>query len=161
MRPVPDLVCFSFVWFPAQLAEHLLSHRDTYKLSLQYECMPDRVFVCACRKCGSNFEFTGTFEKFNEFMDSKSFTCSSGHEEKSSPRVFLQVLETSEPRRVQDWKPTEGRNYVNILDYQTARINGMQIDHIGSGLYIDRKTGKRYDYEEDLKGNRHYFEVPA
>jgi len=37
----------------------------------------------------------------------------------------------------------------------------MQIDHIGSGLYIYRKTGKKYDYEEDVKGNRHYFEVWA
>jgi len=32
---------------------------------------------------------------------------------------------------------------------------------IGSGLYIDPKTGKKYDYEEDVKGNRHYFEVWA
>jgi len=94
-------------------------------------------------------------------MDSRSFTCPSGHEEKSPPRAFVQVLETSAPRATQDWRPTEGRNYVNILDYQTARVNGMLIDHIGSGLYIDRKTGKKYDYEEDMRGTRHYFEVPA
>ena len=123
--------------------------------------MSDRVFLCSCRKCGTNFEFTGTYEKFNNFMDSKNFTCSSGHEEKTSPRAFLQLIETSEPQPMQDWKPTEGRNYVNVLDYQMARINRMQIDHIGSGVYIDRKTGKKYDYEEDMKGTRHYFEVPA
>jgi len=123
--------------------------------------MSDRVFLCSCRKCGTNFEFTGTYEKFNNFMDSKNFACSSGHEEKTSPRAFLQLIETSEPQPMQDWKPAEGRNYVNVLDYQMARINGMQIDHIGSGVYIDRKTGKKYDYEEDMKGNRHYFEVPA
>jgi hypothetical protein len=37
----------------------------------------------------------------------------------------------------------------------------MQIDHLGSGLYIDRRTGKKYDYEEDANGRRHYFEVSA
>lgn len=67
----------------------------------------------------------------------------------------------SEPQPILEWKPTEGRNYVNVLDYQTARIRGMQIDHLGSGLYIDRRTLKKYDYEEDSKGTRHYFEVPA
>ena len=123
--------------------------------------MSDRVFVCTCRKCGTNFQFTGTYTKFNDFMDSKKFTCPNGHEETSSPRTFLQILETSESQPMQDWKPTEGRNYITILDYDTARINGMQIDHIGSGLYVDRKTGKKYDYEEDMKGNRHYFEVVA
>jgi hypothetical protein len=122
--------------------------------------MPNRVFVCSCRKCGTRFDFTGTYEEFNEFMDSKTFVCSSGHEERSSPRAYLQLLETSQPNVTQDWKPTEGRNYVNILDYQTAWINRMEIDHIGSGLYVDRKTGKKYDYEEDAIGNRHYFEVP-
>jgi len=94
-------------------------------------------------------------------MDSRNFTCTNGHKEVSSPRTFLQLLETSEPLPTQDWKQIEGRNYVNVLDYQTARINGMQIDHIGSGVYIDRKSGKKYDYEEDTKGQRHYFEVPA
>ena len=94
-------------------------------------------------------------------MDSKNFNCPNGHDEELSPRAFVQLLDMSEARLTQDWKPTEGRNYVNILDYQTARINGMQIDHLGSGLYIDRKTGKKYDYEEDMKGNRHYFEVSA
>ncbi|HKM49743.1 MAG TPA: hypothetical protein VJZ75_01045, partial [Candidatus Bathyarchaeia archaeon] len=58
-----------------------------------------------------------------------------------------------------DWKPKEGRNYVDILDFQIARINGIQIEHMGSGLYIDRRTRKKYDYEEDSKGKRHYFEV--
>jgi hypothetical protein len=123
--------------------------------------MSDRIFLCSCRKCGANFQFTGTYAKFNDFMDSGNFICPNGHEEKNSPRTFLQVLEIGEAQPTQDWKPTEGRKYVNILDYETARINGMQIDHIGSGLYIDRKTGKKYDYEEDTKGNRHYFEVPA
>jgi hypothetical protein len=37
----------------------------------------------------------------------------------------------------------------------------MQIDHLGAGLYVDRRTGKKYDYEEDVKGRRHYFEVVA
>jgi len=35
----------------------------------------------------------------------------------------------------------------------------MQIEHIGSGIYMDRRTRKKYDYEEDAKGERHYFEV--
>ncbi len=94
-------------------------------------------------------------------MDSKNFTCASGHSEARSPRAFLQVLSMSETRPTVDWKPTQGRNYVNILDYEAARINGMQIDHLGSGLYIDRRTGKKYDYEEDAKGNRYYFEIHA
>ena len=121
--------------------------------------MSNRVFVCNCRKCGIRFDFTGTYEEFNDFMDSEGYKCAGGHEEKTSPRSCLQLIETGQPRPIQDWKPTEGRSYVNILDYQTARINGMQIDHIGSGLYVDRKTGKKYDYEEDMKGNRHYFEL--
>jgi hypothetical protein len=91
-------------------------------------------FSGACQKCGTNFEFTGTYERFNEFMDSKNFTCPNGHKERSSPRAFLRVLEMSQSQPMQDWKRTEGRTYVNILDYQTARINGTQIDHIGSGL---------------------------
>jgi hypothetical protein len=123
--------------------------------------MSDRVFQCSCRKCGTNFQFKGTYEKFNDFMDSKNFACANGHREECSPRTFLQLLETSEPAPTQDWRPTEGRNYVNVLDFQTARINGMQMDHIGSGVYIDRKSGKKYDYEEDGGGQRHYFEVSA
>lgn len=123
--------------------------------------MSDRTFLCCCRKCGTRFEFAGTYEKFNDFLDTKNFTCAGGHKEKRSPRIFLQVLKMSEAPPIQDWKPTEGRKYVNVLDYQTARINGMQIDHLGSGLYIDRRTGKKYDYEEDMKGRRYYFEVPA
>ena len=70
-------------------------------------------------------------------------------------------MKVSEPQPVVEWTPTQGRKYVNILDYQTARASGMQIDHLGSGLYIDRRTGKKYDYEEDVKGTRHYFEVSA
>lgn len=66
----------------------------------------------------------------------------------------------SEPKAILEWKPTEGRNYVDVLDSLTVRIKGMQIDHLGSGLYIDHRTMKKYDYEEDAKGARHYFEVP-
>ena len=130
-------------------------------LRRQKRAMSGRIFLCSCQKCGTKFEFTGTYEKFNEFMDAKNFTCASGHSEARSPRAFLQVLSMSETRPTQDWKPTEGRNYVNILDYEAARINGMQIDHLGSGLYIDRRTRKKYDYEEDAKGNRYYFEIRA
>ncbi|MGA2790466.1 MAG: hypothetical protein ABSF00_06845 [Candidatus Bathyarchaeia archaeon] len=65
----------------------------------------------------------------------------------------------SESKVILEWKPTVGRNYVDVLDSMTARIKGMQIDHLGSGLYIDRRTMKKYDYEEDAKGVRHYFEV--
>jgi hypothetical protein len=57
----------------------------------------------------------------------------------------------SEPKAIPEWKPREGRNYVDVLDSLTVRINGMQIDHLGSGLYIDRRTMKKYDYEEDAK----------
>lgn len=145
------------------LQTNLSSHhinRDTYKLSPLYHLMSDRIFLCNCQKCGAEFDFTGSFEKFNEFMDSKNFICPSGHTENRSPRFFLKVMMTGEPKSIVEWKPAEGRNYVNILDYQTARIGGMQIDHLGSGLYIDRRTGKKYDYEEDAKGKRHYFEVP-
>jgi hypothetical protein len=46
-------------------------------------------FFGACQKCGTNFEFTGTCEKFDEFMDSKNFTCPNGHKERSSPGLFL------------------------------------------------------------------------
>lgn len=122
--------------------------------------MSDRIFQCSCQKCGTEFEFTGSYEKFNHFMDSKNFTCASGHNENRSPRGFLKVTRISEPQPILEWKPVEGREYVNVLDYQTVRIRGMQIDHLGSGLYIDRRTRKKYDYEEDSKGIRHYFEVP-
>ena len=93
-------------------------------------------------------------------MDSKNFTCPSGHTENRSPRAFVKVVMMGEPKAVLEWKPTEGRNYVDVLDSLTARIKGMQIDHLGSGLYIDRRTMKKYDYEEDAKGVRHYFEIP-
>ncbi len=122
--------------------------------------MSDRIFLCSCQKCGAKFEFTGSYEKFNDFMHSKNFTCASGHIENCSPRVFLKITGMSEPLPILEWKPAEGRNYVNILDYQAARIKGIQIDHLGSGLYIDRRTRKKYDYEEDATGTRHYFEVP-
>jgi len=121
--------------------------------------MSDRTFLCKCQKCGTEFEFNGTYEKFNDSMDSKSFSCPSGHKEYSRPRVFVKVTRMSEPQPTVEWKPAEGRIYVNVLDHQTARIRGMQLDHLGSGLYIDRRTRKKYDYEEDAKGNRHYFEV--
>jgi hypothetical protein len=121
--------------------------------------MSDRTFQCTCQKCGINFEFTGTYKKFNEFMDSKKYMCPSGHTETRSPRTFLKIITMSEPKSILDWKPKEGRNYVDILDFQIARINGIQIEHMGSGLYIDRRTRKKYDYEQDGKGKRHYFEV--
>jgi hypothetical protein len=121
--------------------------------------MSDRVFQCTCQKCGTNFEFTGTYKKLNEFMDSTKYTCPSGHTETHSPRTFLKVITMSEPKSVLDCKTREGGNYVDILDFQIARINGMQIEHMGSGLYIDRRTGKKYDYEQDAKGKRRYFEV--
>ena len=123
--------------------------------------MSDRIFKCHCQKCSGEFEFTGSYEKFKEFMDSNGFTCSSGHTENRSPRYFVKVLNVSEPQPVLEWTPTQGRNYVNILDYSTVRNGGMQISHLGSGLYIDRRTGKKYDYEEDTTGRRHYFEVVA
>lgn len=121
--------------------------------------MSDRIFLCNCQKCAANFEFTGTYDEFDDFMNSNSFNCPSGHSENASPRFFLKLITMSEPKPIVEWKPTEGRNYVDILNYQTARIRGMQIDHLGSGLYIDRRTQRKYDYEEDSKGNRHYYEV--
>lgn len=123
--------------------------------------MSDRIFLCRCRKCGANVEFKGTYGGFNEFLNAGVFACPGDHKETRSPRAFLEVLKMSEAQPTQDWKPTEGRKYVNILDYQTVRVSGMQIVHLGSGLYIDRRTGKKYDYEEDMKGKRYYFEVPA
>jgi hypothetical protein len=123
--------------------------------------MSVRIFRCSCQKCGGRFEFTDTYEKFNEFMDSDKYSCPNGHEETQSPRTFLKVMTMSEPKRIMDWTPRENRTYVDILDVQTARVNGIQIEHLGSGLYIDRRTRKKYDYEEDIKGDRHYFEVLA
>jgi len=121
--------------------------------------MSDRIFQCQCQKCGGQFEFTGSYEKFKEFMASNGFTCPSGHTENQSPRYFVKALRVSEPLPVLEWTPTKGRKYVDILDYPTVRDSGMQIDHLGAGLYIDRRTGKKYDYEEDVKGRRHYFEM--
>jgi hypothetical protein len=123
--------------------------------------MSIRVFQCVCQKCGANFEFTGSYDKFNEFMDVEKFKCSGGHTENRSPRGFLKVIKMSETQPVLEWKPTLGRNYVDVLDPQTALIRGMQIDHLGSGLYIDRRSRKKYDYEEDTKGYRHYYEAAA
>jgi len=117
--------------------------------------------MCNCQKCGAEFDYTGNYERFNQFLDSDNFTCPSGHIENRSPRAFVRVTGMSEPEAILEWKPTEGRNYVDILDSLTVRIRGMQIDHLGSGLYIDRRTMKKYDYEEDSKGNRHYFEIPV
>jgi len=122
--------------------------------------MSSRIFKCSCQKCGAKFDFTGSYVKFSEFLDSKNFTCPSGHTESRSGRAFVKVVGMSEPEAFVEWKPAEGRNYVDILDPLTARIRGMQIDHLGSGLYIDHRTMKKYDYEEDAKGKRHYFEVP-
>jgi len=121
--------------------------------------MSNRVFSCRCQKCGLQFEFTGNYQDFNDFMDSKRFTCKGGHTEQHSPRHFVKLITMSEPSPVTEWKPTEGLNYVNILDLQTTRTRNMQMDHIGSGLYIDRRTQMKYDYEEDTKGYRHYFEI--
>jgi hypothetical protein len=123
--------------------------------------MSERIFLCTCQKCGAEFEFTGSYSDFNGFMGAKNFTCPSGHKEMRSPSGFVKVVRMSEPEAVPEWKPSEGRNYVDILDYLTARTKGLQMDHVGSGLYIDRRTQKKYDYEEDAKGTRHYFEVPA
>ena len=67
----------------------------------------------------------------------------------------------SEPKAIVGWKPKEGRTYVDILDFQFARINGIQTEHMGSGLYIGRRIRKKYDYEQGSKGERHYFEVNA
>jgi hypothetical protein len=71
----------------------------------------------------------------------------------------VKLITMSEPAPVTEWKPSEGVNYVNVLDALTARMGNMQMDHLGSGLYIDRRTQTKYDYEEDAKGYRHYFEV--
>lgn len=92
-------------------------------------------------------------------MESKFFACQGGHREEASPRRFVKLITMSEPPPVADWKPTLGLNYVDILDAQTARIRNMQMDHLGAGVYIDRRTQTKYDYEEDAKGYRHYFEV--
>jgi hypothetical protein len=121
--------------------------------------MSNRVFLCCCQKCGLQFEFTGSYEHFNDFMESKAYTCRGGHSEQRSPRYFVKIITMSEPTPVTEWKPTDGVDYVDILDRQTTLVRNMQMDHLGSGLYIDRRTLKKYDYEEDAKGYRHYFEV--
>ena len=121
--------------------------------------MSNRVFLCCCQKCGLQFDFTGSYEDFNDFMDSKHFACQGGHSEQNSARHFVKLIKMSEPSPVAEWKPTEGLNYVNILDVQTTRIRNMQMEHIGSGVYIDRRTQMKYDYEADAKGYRHYFEI--
>lgn len=141
--------------------DYQFDYSDLYKRGRLYQPMSDRIFRCGCQKCGADFEFTGSYEKFNEFMNSTNFICQGGHTETRSPRGFLKIIMVSEPQPILEWKPSDGRNYVNILDYERAHIEGMQMDHLGSGLYIDRRTRKKYDYEEDSKGNRHYFEIPA
>ena len=123
--------------------------------------MSNRVFQCNCQKCGAEFDYAGSYTKFREFLDSTNFTCPSGHTETRSPRSFVKVVSMTEPKANLEWKAAEGRNYVDVLDPLTVRIKGMQIDHLGSGLYIDRRTLKKYDYEEDARGDRHYFEVPT
>jgi len=92
-------------------------------------------------------------------MESDVFACRGGHTEQRSPRHFLKLISMSEPSPVTEWKPSDGLNYVNILDTLTARLGGMQMAHLGAGLYIDRHTRTKYDYEEDAKGYRHYFEI--
>ncbi len=121
--------------------------------------MSNRAFLCCCQKCGIQFKFAGSYEHFNDFMESKVFVCQGGHGEHRSPRHFVKLIAMSESSPVTEWKPSQGLNYVDIMDAQTTRIRNMQIDHLGSGLYIDRLTSKKYDYEEDAKGYRHYFEV--
>ena len=123
--------------------------------------MSVRTFQCICQKCGADFEFVGSYEKFNEFMDSEGYSCSGGHTEGRAPRIFLKVRSFSEPKPIVEWEPVKGKKYVDVLDPQTVRIKNMQIDHLGSGLYVDRRSGKKYDYEEDAKGHRHYYEIPA
>ena len=71
----------------------------------------------------------------------------------------MKLITMSEPSPVIEWKPSEDLSYVDILDAQTTRIRNMQMDHLGSGLYIDRRTQTKYDYEEDAKGYRHYFAI--
>ena len=123
--------------------------------------MSERTFLCSCQKCGAELEFTGSYSNFSDFMEAKNFTCPGGHTENRSARGFVKVVRMSEAEASPEWKPAEGRKYVNVLDSQTARIKGLQMDHLGSGMYIDRRTQKKYDYEEDAKGDRHYFELPT
>jgi hypothetical protein len=77
-----------------------------------------------------------------------------------SPRVFLNVVKISELHPILDWKRVDGRKHVDILNFQTAKISGIQIEHLASGHYVDRRMSKKYGCEEDSKG-RHYFEVIA
>jgi len=121
--------------------------------------MVDRTFAFKCRKCGAKVEFKGTYENFDQFMNARTFTCPGGHQESLAPSVYLELIETSGKGRTRNWKQKEGLKYVDILNYNTARMQGMDIAHIGSGVYIDRRTGKKYDYEEDEKGVRHYYEL--
>ena len=109
--------------------------------------MSERIFLCTCQKCGAEFEFTGSYSDFNDFMGARILRARADIR-KCVPRRFVKVVRMSEPEAVLEWKPSEGRNYVDILDYLTARTKGLQMDHVGSGLYIDRRTQKKYDYEE-------------
>ena len=121
--------------------------------------MVDRTFAFKCRKCGAKVEFKGTYENFDQFMNARTFACPGGHEEGLAPSVYLELLETSGKGRTRNWKRKEGLKYVDILNYNNARMLGMDMAHIGSGVYIDRRTGKKYDYEEDERGVRHYYEL--
>ena len=121
--------------------------------------MVDRTFAFKCRKCGAKVEFKGTYENFGQFMNARTFTCPGGHQESLAPSFYLELIETSGKGQMQNWKQKEGLKYVDIMNYNTARMQGMDIAHIGSGVYIDRRTGKKYDYEEDEEGVRHYYEL--
>jgi len=123
--------------------------------------LANRIFHCSCRKCNVTFDFKGSYEQFNEFLGRKCYTCAGGHSEDRSPMHFIKLDGVSNPIPSKHWVPSKGKNYVDILDDELTEIKMMQLDHIGSGIYIDRRTGKKYDYEADMKGKRHYYEVTA
>jgi len=107
------------------------------------------------------FDYRGSYEKFNDFMNAASYACKGGHSESRSPKYFVKIVSASSPTPIRNWVPATGRNYVDIFDDEAAEILRIKLGHISSGVYVDRRTRKSYDDEQDTKGNRHYYEVTA
>jgi len=94
-------------------------------------------------------------------MNATRYTCEGGHSELRSPKYFVRLDSASPPTPIRNWVPATSRNYLDILDREATEVLRIELDHIGSGICVDRRTGKKYDYEQDTKGNRHYYEITA
>lgn len=121
--------------------------------------MSVRTFQMRCRKCGGSIRLTRNRDEFDKFMRSDTFDCDGRHFEETSPTRFLTIIEISEPSRPTTWAPAHGRKYVDVLDRELAWRQRMDLRHLGFGIFKDERTGKKYDYEYDSSGEKHYYEM--